>query len=178
MKRVIKMLDRISAWGGILSGVMICLGLALVLAEIFLRSAFDSTIYVAEEYAGYLMCGLTFFALAYTLREKAHIRMTFLHKFVQDRKRSILDLVCYLVGFLFSLGLTWNTFWFFWDSVVSRSQSMQISEAYLAIPQVAMPLGALLLALQFVSDFCREVLILKGDVEGVVLVEAAQDLGR
>lgn len=178
MKRMINIFDRINGWGGIISGVMICLGLVLVIAEIVLRSAFDSTVYVAEEYAGYLMCGLTFFALAYTLREKGHIRMTFLQKVVRGRNRSILDLACYLVGFLFSIGLAWYTFWFFWDSVISRSQSMQISETYLAIPQLAMPLGALLLALQFVSEFCKEILVLKGDTSGLALVDEAQDLGR
>jgi len=178
MKRLIRIIDRLALAGGWLSGLMVCLGLTLVVAEIITRSAFNSTLYIAEEYAGYMMCGLTFFALAYTLREKGHIRMTFMHKVVEGRPRLILDLVCFAVGLFFSLGLVYNTSLFFWDSVVSRSQSMQISETYLAIPEVVLPLGALLLALQFISEFLKTVLVLKDDTEGLDILSESGDLGR
>lgn len=178
MKRLIRIFDRLSLAGGWLSGLMICLGLSLVVAEILTRSMFDSTLYIAEEYAGYMMCGLTFCALAYTLREKGHIRMTFLQKVVKGRPRLILDLVCFAVGVVFSLGLTYNTSLFFWDSVVTQSQSMQISETYIAIPQFALPLGALLLTLQFISEFLKTTLVLKDDTEGLNIISEAEDLGR
>lgn len=49
---------------------MLCVALVMICAEIVLRSVFDRTLYITDEYSGYLMCGLTFCALAYTLREK------------------------------------------------------------------------------------------------------------
>ena len=108
MKRLIRIIDRISLAGGWLSGLMVCLGLTLVVAEIITRSVFNSTLYIAEEYAGYMMCGLTFLALAYTLREKGHIRMTFLHKVIEGRPRLILDLVCFALLASFSVS-GWST---------------------------------------------------------------------
>jgi len=178
MKRLIHIFDSLSLAGGWFSGLMICLGLVLVVVEIFTRSLFDSTLYVAEEYAGYLMCGLTFCALAYTLREKGHIRMTFLQKVVKGRPRLMLDLICFAVGFVFSAGLTYNTSLFFWDSVITRSQSMQISETYLAIPQFAMPLGAMLLTLQFINEFLKTTLVLRHDTENLNIIAESDDLGR
>ena len=178
MKRMIRIFDRLSIVGGWASGLMICLGLVLVVAEILVRSIAGKTLYVAEEYSGYLMCGLTFCALAYTLREKGHIRMTFLQKAVSGRQRVFLDQACLVVGAVFSALMTYHTFLLFWDSVVSRSQSMQISETPLAIPQIALPLGSLLLTLQFVSEFLKACLVLKQDTEGLEIIAEAEDLGR
>ncbi|MDD3993284.1 MAG: TRAP transporter small permease [Desulfobacteraceae bacterium] len=178
MKTLVRWIDRLSAAGGVLAAVMLCAGLVLIAAEIVTRSFFDYTLYITEEYAGYLMCGLTFCALAYTLRDKGHIRMTFLLKAVKGRPRIYLDLVCFVIGLAFCVVLTWFTGLFFWDSVVSRSQSMQISETYLAVPQFFMPLGALLMTLQFFGEILRAILLLQGGVDEAALREESDALGR
>jgi hypothetical protein len=55
---------------------------------------------------------------------------------------------------------------------------MQISQTYLAIPQAFLPLGALIFTLQFVGEFLRSILMLRGDTTGIVLREDLGDLGR
>lgn len=170
--------DRCAVWGGYLSGLIICLGLGLTLTEIVLRSLFNRTSYVAEEYAGYFMCALTFSALAYTLKERGHIRMTFLHKVVKGHPRLILDTVCYVIGFLFCFYLSYFNSMFFWDSVIVGSQSMQISETYLAVPQFFLALGALMLMIQFLGEFLRSILMLKGVIDTSELLADSDDLGR
>ncbi|MFZ7128583.1 MAG: TRAP transporter small permease subunit [Desulfobacterales bacterium] len=178
MKLLIRWVDAASGFAGALSGFMMCIGLALIFIEIILRSAFSSTLFITEEYAGYLMCGLTFCALAYTLREKGHIRMTFLYKIVTGRARIYLDFACFIVGLLFCLALTYFTFDFFWDSILTGSQSMQISETYLAVPQFFMPFGAAILTLQFLSETLKSIMVIKGDTEGLSIRQEAEDLGR
>lgn len=155
MDKLLDFSDRISALGGALSGVGICLGVLLVVTEIVMRTLFSKTLYITEEYTGYLMAGLTFLALGYTLRDRGHIRMTFLHTALHGKKRIVLDMVCFLTGFIFALLMTWTTSLFFWDSVVYGSRSMQISETYLAIPQFFLPLGSAVFALQFAAEFLR-----------------------
>lgn len=178
MKRIIRTIDRISTFSGGLAGVMLCVGLGLTCVEIVLRGAFSSTLFITEEYSGYLMCGLTFCALSYTLREKGHIRMTFVHRIVAGKSRLILDAVCFAAGFLFCAVITGFTGDFFWDSVVTRSQSMQISETYLAIPQFFMPFGAGIMTLQFLGEFLKTVLVLQGNSGGMDLREEDAHLGR
>lgn len=155
MAVISRVIDKLSQISGVMAGVMICLGLALVLTEIWVRSVLDGTIYIAEEYSGYLMAMLTFLGLSYTQREKGHIRMTFLHKVLGPVGRRRLGRVCALVGVFFACVLTYFMGRFFWDSVVNRSQSMQISETYLAIPQFFLLLGAGVLALQFLADLAE-----------------------
>ncbi len=178
MKFCIRLIDRISALIGALAGLMLCAGLVMICAEIVLRSLFDRTLYITDEYMGYLMCGLTFCALAYTLREKGHIRMTLLFRLFSVRMRQQLNLLCYFAGLLFSAYLTYVCASFFWDSVATRSQSIQISATYLAIPQFAMPLGAFMLAMQFVAELLRGILILRGDTTGILVLAESDDAGR
>ncbi len=155
MNRLLRLSDRLSDAGGALSGLMICAGVCLVAIEIIMRTFFSSTLYITEEYSGYLMAALTFLALGYTLRHKGHIRMTFLHHILKGRARIVLDMVCFAAGFAFLLLLCWVTSLFFFDSFVSGTKSMQISETPLAIPQFFLPLGALIMTIQFAAGFFR-----------------------
>jgi len=158
MDRILRLFERASKAGGILSGFMMVAGLILVLAEIVVRTGFGKTLYIAEEYSGYLMAGMTFIALAYTLKDKSHIRMVFLHSVLKGKSRVLLDVYAYAVGFVFSSVLTYTMFLFFWDSIMTNSKSMQISETPLAIPQFFLPLGSLLLALQFAVELANSIL--------------------
>ncbi|UFJ41107.1 TRAP transporter small permease [Brevibacillus humidisoli] len=166
MEPFVRVVDRMSRAFGLIAGIMMLIGVALVIAEIVVRALFNSTLYITEEYTAYLMVAITFLGLAYTLKEKGHIRMVFLHKFVKGKARILLDLYAFVVGAAVFAVITATTWAFFWDSVVSGTQSMQLSKTYLAIPQSAMPLGSLLVTLQFAAEIVRSVTRLRsGQIE-------------
>lgn len=175
MEKFVRLCDRLSAVFGVIAGGMMLLGLLLILTEIVIRTLFSMTLYITEEYTGYLMVGITFLALAYTLRERGHIRMVFLHKVLKGKARIFLDIYSFAVGLVFSAILTFTTYNLFWDSVVSQTRSMQISETYLAIPQSFMPLGCLVLTIQFAAELGRSIIKLRrgevaeGDIESGAL---------
>jgi TRAP-type C4-dicarboxylate transport system permease small subunit len=178
MKKVINAIDRLSGFGGWAAGSMMSVALLIVVAEIVTRSVFGKTLYISDEYSGYLMAMLTFFGLAYTLRERGHIRMMFLLHVLKGRRKVIYNMACMAVGFLFCLGLIWFTGEFFWDSLVNQSQSMQITETYLAIPQAFLPVGSFFLLLQFVAEFLKGLAILRQDAAGLRILEESDELGR
>ena len=178
MKTLINTIDRLSGIGGWAAGIMMVMALVISVGEIVIRSFFHGTFYVTDEYTGYLMAMLTFIGLAYTLRERGHIRMMFLPHLLKGRSHVIFNMVAFVVGFVFCAALTYFTWEFFWDSVVSESRSMQISETYLAIPQFFMPLGALFMTLQFIAEFLKALYILRQDTEGLRILEETDDLGR
>jgi TRAP-type C4-dicarboxylate transport system permease small subunit len=178
MKKIINFIDKLSGISGWIAGIMTAIAMILVAGEIVYRTGFSKTLYVVDEYSGYLMTMVTFCGLAYTLRERGHIRMMMLPHFLKGRPRIIFDMVCFVVGFFFCIAFTWYTFEFFWDSVVSESRSMHISETYLAIPQFFMPFGALLMTLQFLAEFLKSAAMLRGDTQGLRILEEAGDLGR
>jgi TRAP-type C4-dicarboxylate transport system permease small subunit len=177
MKTIINAIDRISGFGGWTAGIMMVIALVIGLSEIVTRSVFGKTLYIADEYSGYLMAMLTFFGLAYTLRERGHIRM-FLPHFLKGRRRVIFNMVCMLIGLVFCIGLVWFTGEFFWDSVVNQTQSMQITETYMAIPQAFLPVGSFFLLLQFLSEFLKGAAVLRQDTAGLRILEETDELGR
>jgi TRAP-type C4-dicarboxylate transport system permease small subunit len=178
MKKVINAIDRLSGFGGWAAGSMMSAALLIVVAEIVTRSVFGKTLYISDEYSGYLMAMLTFFGLAYTLRERGHIRMMFLLHVLKGRRKVLYNMACMVVGFLFCLGLIWFTGEFFWDSLVNQSQSMQITETYLAIPQAFLPVGSFFLLLQFAAEFLKGLAILRQDAAGLRILEESDELGR
>ena len=161
MEAFIRFCDRLSLYGGVLSGILMIVALVLVCVEMVVRTMFAKTLYITEEYTGYLMAALTFLALAYTLRDKSHIRMVFLHEVLKGKARTLVDIYAFAVGFVFCAFLTYNCADFFLDSIRTGSRSMQISATPLAIPHFFMPLGSLILTLQFAAEFCRSLLRLR-----------------
>src|SRR5699024_10057507 len=120
MEKIIRFIDRVSTSFGIISGIFILLGMILVLTEIIARSVFHSTIYISGEYTGFFMVSITFLGLAYTLKDRGHIRMVFLHKlFKSNRARTILDIYSYIIGLVVFAIITKITFDFFMDSVAT-----------------------------------------------------------
>jgi TRAP-type C4-dicarboxylate transport system permease small subunit len=178
MKKIINFIDNLSGFNGWIAGIMMAVALVIAVTEIIYRYGFNGTLYITDEYEGYLMATLTFCGLAYTLRERGHIRMMMLPHFIKGRKRIIFNMVCFVVGFIFCIALTWFTYVFFLDSYVSGSKSMHVSETYLAVPQFFMPFGSFLLTLQFLAEFLKGVAMLRGDTEGLRILEETDELGR
>ncbi|MCX7817213.1 MAG: TRAP transporter small permease [Syntrophales bacterium] len=176
MRIIIRIIDGISGLFGWFAGLMAVIALMLTLGEILLRGVFSKTLYITDEYTGYLMTILTFMGFSYTMRERGHIRMTLLRRFLKGKSQAILEMVCFLIGFTFVSAMTYFTFQFFWDSCVNQTRSMQISETYLAIPQVFMPLGSAAFALQFLGELLKEILFLRGRIADIK--KESEDFGR
>ena len=157
MRTVIKWIDRISDLAGVIAGILLVASFLLVMSEIVARGMFNTTLYITEEYSGYLMVAITFFALAYTLKHKGHIRMTFLQTVVEKKPALKVNLERYalVVGLVTMAAITYTSFNFFLDSYQSGVRSMQISRTYLAIPHSFIPLGSGIMVLQFFGEILR-----------------------
>jgi len=173
MVKFIRLCDRLSQASGMLAGIMMIVALVLIIIEIVVRTLFSMTLYITEEYTGYLMLAITFLGLSYTLKERGHIRMVFLHTVLKGKARIALDIFAFTAGLAICAVIAVTTTSFFWDSVVSKSQSMQISGTYIAIPQFLMPLGALVLALQFAAELGRSILHIRSGSDKELEVESS-----
>lgn len=179
MAIITRIIDKISNFFGYLSGAAMVLGAAFILAEIVARSVFGATLYITYEYTGYLMVATTLFGLAYTLKEKGHIRLSLIHGVVKsDKGRTILDIFAFISGIIIFSIITYATLELFMNTYASGTRSMQISRTYLAIPQFMLPLGSFVMTLQFISELLKAITKLKtGDFGSESDVES-EALGR
>lgn len=109
-----------------------------------------------DAYAGYLMAGAGFLALAHTLKRGEHIRVTLLVGRLTGTAQRAMELWALFAASLlaalaafYSVRLAWQS-WQFHDISTSNDATP------LWIPQLSMALGTVVLAIAFVDEFVLE----------------------
>ena len=127
--------------------------MAMVVADIFGRKVLNKPVPMSYEVGAFMLVFIVFMGLAYSQRQRAHIRVEFLTLRMPPRMRAIMDLVAFTLGIAIYGAIFYQTFkWSY--------HSFEIGE-YVAglvnIPkwpsQFAVAFGALLISLQFLSDW-------------------------
>tara|TARA_B100001996_G_scaffold338684_1_gene291254 strand:+ start:1035 stop:1526 length:492 start_codon:yes stop_codon:yes gene_type:complete len=99
------------------------------------------------EYSGYSMAASSFFALAYTFYDKAHIRITLFLEKLKPSNKKFMEIWCLFVATLFSGFLA---FYFTKMTIVSlefEERSEGADEILIWIPQSAVALGSIIFSI-------------------------------
>jgi len=119
----------------------------LILVAVFILAGISSRIFGfyirgLAEYSGYSMAAASFFALAYTFNEKAHIRITlFLEKF-ENRKKRFAEIWCLLVASFFSGFMAYYFIKMVIISIRFEERSEGADEILIWIPQTSLAIGS------------------------------------
>lgn len=113
----------------------------LISVYILGRATFNVPWLFVEEFTGYALVLLTFFALAYTLRSEGHIAIDFVVRRFSKRVQSILKVVTdclalVLVAYLTMRGVEW-----FWYGVVDKVHSPHPSHVIMWPYYMLVPIG-------------------------------------
>lgn len=133
---------------------MVCL-LAMVLLSIASRQI-GFNVPGIDSYAGYLMAAAGFLALAHTLKKGEHIRVTLLLGVLRGTVRRAFE-----IWALFAAALLATLFAFYscklvWQSRAFHDISTGNDATPLWLPQLAMALGTVVLAIAFVDELVLE----------------------
>ena len=131
--------------------------MAMVVADIFGRKVLNKPVPMSYEVGAFMLVFIVFMGLAYSQRQKAHIRVEILTLRMPPKIRAAMDLFAYTLGIAI-YGLI------FYETFKWSYHSFEIGE-YVAglinIPkwpsQFAVAFGALLISLQFISDWVYRV---------------------
>ena len=121
----------------------------LVLVAVFILIGITSRIFGfyirgLSEYSGYSMAASSFFALAYTFHEKAHIRITLFLEKLKKTNKKLAEIWCLSVASFFS---GFMAFYFVKMTIVSvmfEERSEGADEILIWIPQSVVTVGALI----------------------------------
>jgi TRAP-type C4-dicarboxylate transport system permease small subunit len=148
MKKLITLIDRLSFGGACLSALFMMLIVVLIALEIVLRSVFNTSTLISDEYSAYFFVGVVLLGLAFTLKEEAHIRITLLTSVLGEKGAAILDVIA-TVG---AIGITSFTLYYasvmVYDSWQLGMLADSISETPIYLSQLAIPIGLLLFNFQ------------------------------
>lgn len=148
MKKFINIIDRLSLGGAWLSGLFMLLIVLLIAMEIVLRSLFNTSTLISDEYSAYLFVGVVLSGLAFTLKEDAHIRITLLTSVIGKKGSNVLDIAATITAMaILSFALYYSGIMVF-ESWQLGMRADSISETPIYLSQMIIPLGLLLFNLQ------------------------------
>ncbi len=151
-------IDKIS---GKLAAYLVFLTLVLVLSEVFARYFFNRPLQLADEFGGYLLVAITMVGLAYTLREKGHVRVEMVVDRVSAKIRKWIRVVSLSLATLFT-----PIFIFASYELVAFSHKLGVKSSTWVrmlqeIPQSILIFGAILLLLQLIVMLIKAIKELK-----------------
>ena len=119
----------------------------LILVAVFILIGISSRIFGfyirgLAEYSGYSMAASSFFALAYTFYEKAHIRITLFIEKIESKKRRFTEIWCLSVASFFSGFMAYYFIKMVIISIKFEERSEGADEIFIWIPQASLALGS------------------------------------
>lgn len=150
-----KTLDALYDACGALAGVCMVGLLAMVLLSIVSRQL-HFQVPGTDAYAGYLMAGAGFLALAHTLKRGEHIRVTLLLSALRGRARRALEIWALFAATLLAALSAGYACRLSWQSYTFHDISTGNDATPLWLPQIAMALGSVVLAIAFLDELVLE----------------------
>lgn len=157
MKRVGYIIERIIDLGGYFSGWLVPCMMILVAVEVFMRYVLRRPPMVADEFSAYMLVALSYLGLAYTWRQKGHVRITLLVSRLPSRVASWARLMVLIVVLIFLIGLTHAGY-----KMIMYALKIDLrSDTWLIFPlfwpQVTVFIGFILLTLMLVLEIVRSI---------------------
>lgn len=152
MRTALERLYMAAAW---LAAFMMVGLLIMVLLSILGRQ-FGFHVRGTDAYAGYLMAGAGFLALAHTLKRGEHIRVTLLLQSLSPGAKHRLELFALAAALLLSVLLALFSVKLCWQSLQFNDISTGNDATPLWLPQISMAVGTLILAVAFLDEFVLE----------------------
>ena len=167
---------RAGAWFG---GALLIAAALLVGVEVVIRKVFSLSVGGADELAGYALAISTSWALAFTLLERAHIRIDSLYVHLPVRLCALLDIAGLLLLTAFFALITWYGYGVFQTSYALGARSMSPLGTPLLLPQLLWVLGLVMfLAIALLLLVRALVALVAGDLATVQALVGSRTLSE
>jgi len=158
--RLRSILDGLYFGSGVLGALFLIAILTLIVLQMLAR--WTGEIFPGvPEYVGYCMAAASFFAFAHALNHGSHIRVNMLLNTVGKKTRRALEIWCFTIGAALSWYFVYYaikaTYWSWKFNDVSQGQD----ETMLWIPQSAMVIGSVILAIALLDHLVH--ILITGD---------------
>ncbi len=159
MTRFLSIVEVISRKSGEVISFLLLATIIVIIYEVIARYAFNAPTIWAHETVVQLLGILYLVGGAYTLYLQGHVSIDIVYLRFSPRTRAILDLISSLFFFLFCGVLLWQGIGFASKSVMMAETSGTPWNPPIYFLKIAIPLGALLILLQGVAKFIRDLSI-------------------
>ena len=159
LRGIVKVIEKVTdVLSGYLQAGIIFFLMVMLLAEVLTRYILRSPLSVADEMGGYLLVAITFMGLAYTWKEKGHVRVSLLIRRLPDKFGRQLRFITLILATVFTLPLIKACYDLISDSLLFESRSGSWLRTPLAYPQTILLIGAIMLFLQLVAEIIKTII--------------------
>jgi TRAP-type C4-dicarboxylate transport system permease small subunit len=156
MGRLVRALEALSEACGWVAGAVVLALTGMIAAAVLARRVLGTPILAADELSGYLLLGIVFLGLAYTMKAGGHIRADIVLAHVPPAARRALEVGAAALGLAFAgafLAGNWALSSEYWTRGTLSFRYLQVP---LWIPATLLVLGSLVLCLQLLAQLCRQ----------------------
>lgn len=146
-------IDTLCEWGAIAAAACLFVLALMISYEVLVRYGFGHSTGWVQELSVYLMMASGFLAAAYALQHHSHFAITFFVDRLSAEKRRRLNMLTHSMGLLYSGIFVVQGVNMAWFSHQLNDTSTGLLEVPLWIPALLVPIGGLLLLLQFLNQF-------------------------
>lgn len=171
MKRLARIIESISNIGGYFAGWLVPLMMMLVLFEVIMRYVMHQPPIVADEFSAYMLVALSFIAMAYTWKEKGHVRITALVSRLPARVSSWARLIALVLALALAVVLTQASYAYLAYSFKLHMASPTHLRVPLQGPQTPLLIGFIILTLLLIVEIAKAVIKMRS---GESVEEAAR----
>lgn len=156
MKRVVHIIQIITNIGsGHLSAWLLFALMCLVLIEVVTRYVLRSPLIIADELGAYAVVAIAFMGLAFTWKERGHVRIEFVISKLPTKARNWLRLITLILATAFVLVLIYAGYNVVAYSVGHGVRSDSWLRTLLQWPQVVLVIGVVLLLFQLIVEIVK-----------------------
>lgn len=153
--KVSSLIDTIPRFLGYFCGIIVVISILLTLTEVAIRYIFGTSLLLADEFGGYFVIAMGYFAAAVTWQERGHVRVSMIICRIPQKAVNWLRIITIFLSLVFSSIFTYATFKFIQQSFHLNSRSGSWINTPLGYIQLPMIIGISLLTIVILLDFVR-----------------------
>lgn len=154
-------IDLTSDVGGVIASLCMIFVTCIIVYEVLMRYLFNAPTVWVGEMSIYLCMGIGFFSLAYGLKNGSHFSITLFTDHLTPKNRNLLKIFTDMVGAGYSMIFIYKGSELAWFAYEMEDVSSGMMATPLWIPWSFVPVGGLLLTLQFLKKLAKDVKNLK-----------------
>ncbi len=160
MRKLLNGLYKLSGYASALLILLICVVVSIQvifnlidrIAAVLTGTAIGLTIPSYADFTGFFLAAASFLALAYTLREGSHIRVTLFSGMIQKSTQRRLEFICIGLAAAMAAYMTWYSISLTLESHEYNDLSAGMIAVPIWIPQTAMAVGLVILTIALIDD--------------------------
>ncbi|MCG5534002.1 TRAP transporter small permease [Halorhodospira sp. 9621] len=152
MDLFLRVVRGLNAGAATLASLMLVVAALVVCQMVFVRYGLNQSTYWQTELVTFLLVGATLLGSPYVLQQRGHVTMDLLPMLLGSRGKRILAVVANTLGFGFVVLLLVTGFIWWLEYYETQWRSMSVWGPRLWIPYLAMPVGMLLLSLEYIAQ--------------------------